>query len=255
MVTWDPRPVFAEIALEPEIAELKFNAVDASRMVDQVVMSRDELQNGIVVVRGRADVPTGQIGAVEYSLDGGRTWAQATLGDRGYFTFEFRPQFERQYTIAVVALTTTGHATRQEDHQVKFEVKASNAVEEARQAFLKILDAYSRESRSEFMRAVSDDFEGSLAALDEAVRNDFRNFDNIQIQPNITRITTLGEKYEVYFTFNRSLYGVRNGRPLRDSAASAATFKRDGGTFKLIRLSAPLIFGVSNRPSLSASPS
>ena len=157
------------------------------------------------------------------------------MADRGFFTFVLRPAFYRAYSVGVCK-TTAGRATRLEDHSFKLEVKAVNTTDAVRRAFLTMLDAYRNENLTEFMRLVSEDFEGNITSLDEAVRNDFRNFDNIRIEPNISRIAALGNSFDVYFTFNRQLYAVRNSRLLRDSAASIATFKREGPTFKLTRL-------------------
>jgi len=141
---------------EPVILDLKLNNVDTSRLVDRVTLSRDDLSNGLVVVRGRADVRTGSIGLVEYTLDGGRTWNTAKIGDRGFFTFDFRPQFEREYGVGVRALTTTGRATRLEDYLYRLEVKATNATDEVRRVFLQVLDNYRTENHAAFMRAVSE---------------------------------------------------------------------------------------------------
>lgn len=231
---------------EPRITELKLNAVDATRFVDSVVMSREELSNGLIVARGRAEVSRGTIGIVEYSTDGGQSWKGATVGDRGLFTFELRPEIERPYRFIVRAVSTAGRQSRDEDHSFRVEVKGENTTDGVRRAFLRLIELYQAENRTELMRGVSDFFEGNPISLEDALRNDFSNFDNIQVQPNISRITTLGGIYEVAFTFNRQVYSVRNGRALRDQAASTMAFRREEGGFKLVRLAAPLIFGVSN---------
>ncbi|MDO9174792.1 MAG: hypothetical protein Q7V62_08300, partial [Actinomycetota bacterium] len=231
---------------EPRISELKLNKVDATRLVDSVVMSRDELPGGLIVARGRAEVGTGVIGIIEYSLDGGQTWRGGTLGDRGLFTFEIRPEIERVYRVIVRAVSTVGRQSRDEDHSFRLQVTGENASEGVRQAFLRMIDLYQRKNRAEMMRGVSDFFEGNVISLEDALRNDFANFDNIQIQPNISRITSLAGVSEVAFTFNRQVYSVRNARVLRDQAASSMSFRREEGGFRLVRLAAPLIFGVSN---------
>ena len=55
---------------EPVITDMKLNSVDAARLVDHLVLNRDDLVGGAITVRGRADVRTGRIGIVEYTLDG-----------------------------------------------------------------------------------------------------------------------------------------------------------------------------------------
>lgn len=239
---------------EPAITELKVNTVDATRMVDSVMLAREDLVNGLVTIRGRAEVRQGTIGLVEYSIDGGRTWRAATLGDRGMFVIELKPEIGRSYPVIVRAITTVGKQTEDTDYSFKLEVgTTTNAAEEVKNTFLRMLEAYRNENRSEFMRYVSEDFEGIVSALDEAVSNDFRNFENIRIEPNITRISPFAGGFEIYFTFNRQVYATRNGRLLKDTAASTMMFKREAEGYRLTRLAAPLIFGVSNPTDVATS--
>lgn len=236
---------FGRTENEPVITELKFNQLDVVRQDDRLVMSLDELVSGAITVRGRAEVIRGAIGLVEISLDGGRTWRRATMGDRGLFTFEFRPEVNRDYDFVARAVTTTGRSTDLEDHRFVLRVRPMRTVDEARQVFFNLLEIYSRENRTAFMELVSADFEGVITAVEEAIVSDFRLLDNIRIQPNITRVMEQGGKVEISFTFNRQVQSARTGRILRDTAASSAIFKREGESFKLLRLAAPLIFGVS----------
>jgi len=239
---------------EPAITELKFNRVDVFRAEDLVVLSRDDLESGgVITVRGRAEVGRGLIGLVEVSLDGGDTWKKAVLGERGRFSIEFRPELEREYAFRVRAITTVGQKSDVEDHSFILRVSAANAQEEVRQAFHALLRAYMEENRAAFMNGVSQDFEGNLSALEDAVSDDFRYLDNIRIEPNIARVTQFDRAYEVYFTYNRQVQSVRTGRILRDAAASMAGFVREGDGFKLARLAAPLIFGLSGANEIATS--
>lgn len=237
---------------EPVITEIKFNKVDVFRAEDRVVLAREDLEQGVVTVRGRAEVRRGLIGLVEYSVDGGHKWLKATLGDRGLFTFVLRPELEREYDFRIRALTTTGQVSDQDSHSFFLLVSALNPQEGVRQAFMQLLRAYMDENRSAFMRLVSRDFEGNETALEDAVTDDFRYLDNIRIEPNISRVAQFDKTYEVYFTFNRSVQ-TRSGVVLRDSAATIAGFVREGEGFKLSRLSAPLIFGLSNPGEIATS--
>jgi len=232
---------------EPVVTELKFNKVDALRIEQKMQLGADELERGgVLIVRGRAEIGKGTIGAVELTLDGGKTWFKAALDERGFFTHEFKPEPQRDYGFAVRALTVTGASSDAEAHAFVLSVSSETAVDQVRRAFLALLDAYSRENRSAFMRGISPDFDGIVSALEDAVSDDFRHLDNIRIEPNIARIVPFAGGYEVYFTFNRSVTSSRTGQQLRDSAATTITFQRTGEGFKVSRMAAPLIFGVSN---------
>lgn len=238
---------------EPVVTDLKFNRVDVARAEDKVVLTREDLDSGGITLRGRAEVRRGLIGLVELSLDGGQKWIKASLGERGAFTHEMRLDMEREYNFRIRAITTTGQKSDEEDHSFLLKITAANPQEEVRQAFLQLLQAYMQENRSAFMRLVSNDFEGNETALEDAITDDFRYLDNIRIEPQISRVAQFDKSYEVYFTFNRQVQSVRSGQTLRDSAASTVGFVREGDGFKLSRLAAPLIFGLSGASEIATS--
>lgn len=239
---------------EPVITDLKFNRVDVLRAEDLVVLNREDLDaSGVLTLRGQAEVRRGLIGLVEVSLDGGETWQRAVLGERGRFTFEFRPTLEQAYDFRIRAITTVGQKTDVEDHSFTLRISAANVQEEVRQAFMNLLQAYMDENRSRFLAGVSQDFDGNLSVLEDAISDDFRYLDNIRIEANIARVAQFDRSHEVYFTFNRRVQSARSGQILRDSAASMATFVREGDGFKLQRLAAPLIFGLSGASEIATS--
>ncbi|MDZ4200582.1 MAG: hypothetical protein U1C96_00330 [Gallionella sp.] len=238
---------------EPAISELKFNQVEAARVEDQMVIGRDELQGGSVTIRGRAEVRKGEIGLIELTFDGGQTWVPAIAGDRGFFTYEFRPEINREYLFNIRAITTSGQSTDLDEHAFKLVISPESAIDEVKKTFSRLLEAYQRENKSAFMALVSNDFEGDLSSLEDAITDDFRFLDNIRIEPNITRLAPFGKNYDLYFTFNRSVTASRTGQQLRDNAASTMSFQRTGEGFKLVSMAAPLIFGVSNTEDVATS--
>lgn len=237
---------FGRESAEPAITELRFNSVDAGRLDDGMVLTRDDLQAGAVIVRGRAEVGRGEIGLVEISLDQGKTWVAATLGERGLFTWEFRPEVDRKYPFRIRATSTTGVATGPEDHDFFFMVSSNDGSADAKAAFRKLLDAYQRKDRAGFMAGVAEYFEGDFSALEDALSSDFRFLDSIAIQANVNRVVNNSGVYELDFSYNRQVRSIRSGRFLKDSASSVVGFKRGTGGMKLYRMSAPLIFGVSD---------
>jgi hypothetical protein len=238
---------------EPVFTDLKFNQVDIARAEDLVVLTREDLENGTLTLRGRAEVRRGLIGLVEFSLDGGQKWAKPSLDERGAFTAELRLEMEREYDFRIRAMTTTGQKTAEEDHSFLLKITASNPQEGVRQAFSQMLQAYMQENRSGFMRMVSKDFDGNEAALEDAITDDFRYLDNIRIEAQISRVAQFDKAYEIYFTFNRQVTATRTGKTLRDSAASTVSFVREGEGFKLSRMAAPLIFGLSGASEVATS--
>ncbi len=238
---------------EPVITDIKFNQIDVTRAEDTVVLTREDLQGGVLTLRGRAEVRKGLIGLVEVSLDGGQKWSRATVDERGAFTTDLRLDMERDYDFKVRAMSTTGQKTDEEDHSFRLKITANNPQDEVRQSFTQLLQAYMQENRSAFMRLVARDFEGNQATLEDAITDDFRYLDNILIEPQISRVAQFDKQYEIYFNFNRRVTSTQSGKTLRDSASSTVSFVREGDGFKLSRMAAPLIFGLSGASEVASS--
>lgn len=237
---------FGKAAGEPMLTDLRFNQVDALRVDESLVLAPEDLGNGMLTLRGRAEVRKGKIGLVEVSTDGGANWQPATLGDRGMFTWEFRPQVDRKYDFRIRALTTTGQSTAEGEHDFTLAVSTLDVGDEARKALEQLVAAYQREDQTAFFRGVSDDFQGNRSAFEEAVARDFRLLDNIRLQPVISRVARMDRNVEVYLTFNRQVLSSTSGQLVKDAAATTATFSRTADGLKLVRLTAPVLFGVTD---------
>jgi hypothetical protein len=153
----------------------------------------------------------------------------------------------------VRAISTTGVSTGPEDHDFHLMVTSADGTAEAKALFRKLLDAYQNKDRTGFMKLVSDSFEGDISALDDALTSDFRWLDSIAIQTNVSRVVSNTGLFELYFTYNRQVRSTRSGQFIKDSAASTVGFRRGTGGMKLVRMSAPLIFGVSDTGYIATS--
>jgi len=242
---------FGRESSEPYFTSLQFNSLDSARLDDGIVLSPDDLQSGSIVVRGQAQVGRGDIGLVEISIDEGKKWEAAKLDDRGMFTWEFKPEMGRDYLFQIRAISTTGVSTGAEENDFHLLVLSINGTAEAKDTFRKMLDAYTHKNRSGFMDFVSNSFEGNISALEDALVDDFRWLDSIAIQANITRVVSNHGVFELYFTYNRQVRSMRSGQFLKDSAASVVGFRRTAKGMKLVRMSAPLIFGVSDTANIA----
>ncbi|EAU54951.1 hypothetical protein [Mariprofundus ferrooxydans] len=242
---------FGRESSEPYFTSLQFNSLDSARLDEGMVLSPEDLQNGSIVVRGQAQVGRGNIGLVEISIDEGKTWEAAKLDDRGMFTWEFRPEIGHDYLFQIRAVSTTGVSTGAEENDFHLLVLSVNGTTEAKETFRKMLNAYMHKDRSGFMDLVSNSFEGNISALEDALTDDFRWLDSIAIQANITRVVSNHGVYELYFTYNRQVRSMRSGQFLKDSAASVVGFRRSVKGMKLVRMSAPLLFGVSDTANIA----
>lgn len=236
---------------QPVLSELLFNRISALRVERSLQFSPEDLDSRKVVVRGRAEVAQGKIGKVEASLDDGVTWTPIPFGDRGLFAFEFMPEMERAYRFKIRALSTTGKSSDEAEHAFEFKLVREDGRMLAKAAFEKLLERYTARDRAGFMALVAQAFQGNATALDSALSNDFRFFDSIRIQPTVQRISASDGRWTVYFSFMRQVRSVRTGQLLQDQAATSVTLVREGDSFKLEDLAAPLIFGVSDPENIA----
>lgn len=237
---------FGADAGQPVFSDLLFNNVSALRVDRSLQFSPDDLDQRKISVRGRAEVGQGKIGRVEASLDDGVSWTAIPVGDRGLFAFEFVPEIERAYRFKIRALSTTGQSSDEAEHAFEFKVVKEDNRALAKAAFQQLLDRYMARDRSGFMSLVSREFLGNETALDSALGNDFRFFDSIRIDPTIQRMAASDNRWTIYFNFRRQVRSVRSGQTLNDQAMTSVTLIREGDGYKLMELSAPLIFGVSD---------
>jgi len=236
---------FARNENAPEIAQLQVAGREMEDLVELMVLYPDELKGGKLTVRGKAETTRGTIGAVLVSVDGGVNFEKAKVERSGAFIFEAAPVLEREYEFQVRALDTTGRSSDPKSGAFKFVVRPDKSREEALALFNKLLDLYEAKDRNGFMARVSDDFEGSRAALLEGLESDFANLASIDIQPSILRAAKVGATVQVQFTFTRRVQSRTSGKVLTDRSTSNMSFVRDGEEFKLASMAAPLIFGVS----------
>ncbi len=237
----------------PEISELSFGKVELTYLPDIYQLGSDKLEGNALVIRGLAEISEGRIGVVMVSVDGGKKWDKAQLDSSGAFNYEFTPQFEREYDFRIKAIATTGKGSDPNAGAFLFIVTRINNTERAKQLFAQLLNFYVRENRSGFLSLVSDDFEGDLSSLEDAIEDDFRYLDNIRISPTVTRVVEYGGETEISFTYDRTVLSQSTGKTLTDSASSTMNFRDTGEGLQLTGMALPLIFGVSGGSEVATS--
>ncbi len=237
----------------PEITSLYICKIDARDIEEGVYISPSDLEGGLIVIKGKAEMRKGKIARVKISLDGGKTWEDAKVKE-GSFIYSFRPEMGREYEFQIYAIDTTGKKSDPHDWEFKITFGPEIGKEEVVKVFQRMLRNYMRENLPAFMQDVSENFRGDLSALEDALEKDFRFFDNIRINVSIVRIVKSGKDYKVYFVYNRQLTSSKTGRVLKDRSTSTAAFEvTPDKKVKLVELSAPLIFGVSEPEDVATS--
>lgn len=116
-----------------------------------------------------------------------------------------------------------------------------------------MIQAYAREDLAGFMKYVSENFQGNISSFEDALEKDFRYFDDIKIYVSVSRVIKRGDYYDVCFLYNRQITSAKTGKILKDKSYSCASFVLERNQIKLIKLMAPLIFGVSEEEEVATS--
>ncbi|MDD5008923.1 MAG: hypothetical protein PHC68_11090 [Syntrophorhabdaceae bacterium] len=235
-----------------ELQYIYLNKMSFSETGTKVLLFRETLPNGMVMIQGKATAGMNKIGSARVSTDGKQSWLDMKLSNSGAFEYGFKPELNKTYRIYVEITDTRGKTNNVESTLKEVVVSTQNVQGVVKSILNSLIDAYQKEKPQEFMALVSDDFTGDKTFLDRAVRKDFSAFDNIILRYVLTNVTvdTTGKIF-VTFTYNRQVTSARSGRTLQDNAATQMTFKLGDRGAKIYSMKWPLIFGLSDSSNVA----
>ena len=235
-----------------ELQYIYLNKLSFSETGTKVLLFRETLPNGMVMIQGKATAGMNKIGSARVSIDGKQSWLDMKLSDSGAFEYGFKPELNKPYRIYVEITDTRGKTNNVESTLKEVTVSTQNIQGIVKNILDSLIDAYQKEKPQEFMALISDDFTGDKTLLDRAVRKDFSAFDNIMLRYILTNATvdTTGKIF-VTFSYNRQVTSTRSGRTLQDNAVTQMTFKLGDRGAKIYSMKWPLIFGLSDSSNVA----
>jgi len=231
-----------------DIVELNYlyvNGISFDDIDDEVILSTESLESGMVRVHGKASAGRNKIGKVSVSIDGGQTWRTSEMAKDGAFEYRFDAETGRSYKMRVKAMDTTGKSNEPEDTAFELTVTDESMMEQVEKTLANLKNAYEDENDRRFMQFVSPDFEGGGATLDMALRKDFAALDNIRIDFTIVSAMFHDNRYHTAVQFNRNVFAVTDGMPYSDRGMTEFTFVRGKKGAMLYEMKNPLIFGLT----------
>jgi hypothetical protein len=115
---------------------------------------------------------------------------------------------------------------------------------DAVQALRDLAAFYSQKRRTPFMKLVSDDFNGDLGTLEDALSSDFRSYRTIDLQIRPDNSVAHGEKATVQFTYDLTIANDQ-GVNTKFSGHASYIFRQEGKKVMLYQMSNNPIFGTS----------
>ena len=239
--------IFGQSEDEIIISYLYLNTISFDESTEQVTLYRETLQDGVLRIRGKARVGTGEIGGVRISTDGKVTWHEARLADNGAFDYAFTPEIGKTYSVFVEITDTRGRTNDAEETAKEVTVAEGSIRAQVEEVLNALIEAYCNEDARRFMTRVSEDFTGDDTTLDRAIRQDFTAFDNIDLRYVLGTIA-VDNKGLIYVTlnFNRFLTSTRSGENLNDRGTTEFIFRLEDGGPRVYSMKNPLIFGLSD---------
>lgn len=205
----------------------------------------NQLEKGALHVRGKARSGKNQIGAISVSLDGAKTWQKASFEKDGGFDFSFEPDTTQSYDIYVKIIDTTGKSNEIEDSHIKVSFTNLDAQATIQETLNHLKTYYEQEDDSNFMRYVSDAFEGDVMTLERALRKDFSALENITIDFSISGVAFSNNRYYASVYFNRSVDDATTGTSYSDRGVTEFSFDIGEKGAMLLSMKNPLIFGLT----------
>lgn len=238
--------IFGQAANEVRINYLYVCGASLDEAGPKVKIPRSSLKDGIAVVKGRASVRKGTIGAVQVNLAEPADWQKAKLSSAGTFEYSFAPETGRVYKFSVKAMDTSGKtnevaSTERELQFIDLDIRAE---------IIKTLDAmiaaYQAENATAFMTYVSPDFAGDADILDTAVRKDFSAFSDIRLAYTLSGLASGDSgRTSVAINFRRQVIASKDGETYSDSGTTEFVFKQVEKGWQVYSMKNPLIFGLS----------
>ena len=238
--------IFGQTEDEISIRYLYLNKVAFDESTTKISLYRDTLQEGMIHIRGKANVKSGKIADVRITLDEKKTWQKADLSSDGAFSFAFTPEMEKTYVIYVEITDTRGKTNDVEATRKEVSLSEENITGAVRAVLDGMLAAYMDENPQAFMAFVSRNFAGDDMILDRAIRLDFSAFDNINIRYNLNTVAT-DAKGMIYvsLTYNRMVISAKSGESFTDRGTTEFVFEAGSQNPLVFSMKNPLIFGLS----------
>ena len=249
--SWGAWWIFGKSKDEVSITYMYLNGLSFDELGEKTKVYKDTMENGEILIKGKATAGKNKIALVEVSTDGQATWKEAELSSNGAYTYRFVPDVGKIYNIAVKVSDTAGKTNNVSATLREVAVSPDNVRKLIQDALARLISAYQTENASAFMLNVSDKFAGDPVNLDRAIQRDFSLFDNISLSFTTNNITSTGGKLAVSISYNRSLYATRTGTSYRDRGITDFTFIIEGGQAKVGSMKNPLIFGLSDAANIA----
>lgn len=237
--------IFGQSQDEVVTSYLYLNGTSFDEFAEKATIYSASLENGEILIKGKATAGKNKIALTELTLDGKETW-QVMNQENGVFNFRFTPEAGKTYDLYIRITDTRGRTNNVESTHRKLLISGQNIRGLVNDALNNLVRAYQNKNSTEFMSHISSDFAGDFVNLDRAVRKDFSSFENIMLSFTINNVIASAGKVAVSITYNRSLTGIRSSTTFRDSGMTEFTFKLDNNSLSVFSMKNPLIFGLSD---------
>ncbi len=242
--------IFGQSNDEVSASYIYLNKTNYEESGPKVTLYKDVLQDGMIVVNGKASVRKGKVGSVRVTINNKESWQDAKLSENGAFEFRFRPEAGKTYVMFIEIMDTSGKTNDIEATRKEVTISDQNIAALVRDVLDKMVAAYSSEDAGRFMSFVSEDFAGDSGSLDRAIRRDFSAFDNIMLRYTINNVSS-GANGMVYVSinYNRSVTSSKDARVYTDRGMTELVFKL--GSNQIFSMKSPLIFGLSDAANIA----
>ncbi|MDD5069731.1 MAG: hypothetical protein PHV17_03285, partial [Candidatus Omnitrophica bacterium] len=223
------------------VVDPRINAYSLANARGDVILTRDEIQQGTYNVTGRMSTLQ-RVAKMLISVDGGRGWNELPLADAFSYSFTPIPDVSYQFLMRVQTV---------DQDDITFDMlEGVDSITYKNVSFKALLldtvkaiaEAYERVDFATFSSYISRDYLGQRVFLEEGVRFDFDMFTDIRLTIYINRIEQRSDGYVVETSWQKSQTPRKTGQQQRTTGKTTFMFVLEDGIMKIRNLRGDLIY-------------
>lgn len=199
-----------------------------------------DLEEGKVIIRGKAQGIKTNVEKVEISLDEGRFWEPVEGIEE--WTFSFVPEDGKNYPVSIRALDTKGKKSRLVNVDLSYRAITLTQEEQIRRMLRKLEDIYTDEDQAKFLSYFSEEDYPDYYTFVESIEYTFDNNNNLKVKITPQEIRIEGQAAIVKADYNKT-WDTGSSRTGKNKIIR---LKKIGGIWKITSLEDERMFTIGS---------
>ncbi|MFA4858305.1 MAG: hypothetical protein WC901_02995 [Candidatus Margulisiibacteriota bacterium] len=185
----------------PEVYDIRIQDKTLNQIGSILRLTEKDLEEGLIIITGRAQTDLGTIEVVEVTLNEGKTFSTAT--GTNDWAFAFIPQDGKEYEFAARAYDSTKSVSYFDDMMgVTIQYSKYTPNQQMAVWFKSFREAFNDENTKKCLGLVSRDFEDGYTKLQDRFKKEFADSENLHISFYLDNIKLNQDEDEAIVSFS-----------------------------------------------------